>query len=303
MIISRLAWAAWALVPVVGLAYHFGPGQLAAQRDKATRIQGEAIDAEKLAEAAQADAYDAHLTAIAARNKATLSQSAEDEAKAIEATKREDGAYAKAALAWKSVAEKLESLQSVFTDDGSEESVRLRLAHGRALVRSGKVWDGIDSLEQLLDEVGGDVAEGGAAETHTAMEARTREELATAYYYGARILRLSGYPAQEWMEESGKARQQFHYLAESKRAESEHAAAAPNAKDEHATDHQRNLELVLNLEQSSLAELQAKPIPRDSPCNCSGNRPSEKGKKTKRPPQQKKDARGAGGAGAIPPGW
>jgi hypothetical protein len=300
MIVSRIAWAAWALVPVVGVAYHFGPGQTAAQRDKATRIQGEAIEAEKEAESAQAIAYGTHLAALEARKAAFLSQSSDNESKALEATKREDAAYARASLAWKSVAEKIEAVQRVFTQDDSPEARQLRLAHARAQVRSGKIWDGIDSLEGLLNELPnelskevGDSGAGEGSHAGTAFESKTREELATAYYYGARILRLSGMPAQEWMLESGKARQQFRYLAESERA----------AGDAQATNHQRNLELVLNLEQSSLAELQGKPIPRDSPCNCAGNRPSEKGKKSQRPPQQKKDARGAGGAGAIPPGW
>ena len=66
-------------------------------------------------------------------------------------------------------------------------------------------------------------------------------------------------------------------------------------------DLQRNVELVLNLEQSSLEELQAKPRPKyEPPGNREGNRPGRG--KSPRPPR-KGDDRGAGAAGDIGPGW
>lgn len=287
MMFSRLGWACWALVPVVGLAYHFGPGQAAAKRGQAARLQTEAASAENTAESAQASAYATHLAALDARRAAFLSQSAEDESKALEATKAEDSAYAAAASAWKDAASKISAVQSVLDNGSTPEGIQLRLAHAKALVRSGEIWTGIESLESL-------VGDADAASDTGPLQTKAREELATAYYYGARLLRLSGLPAQEWMVESGKARQQFRFLAEAERSKG----------DEAAENHQRNLELVLNLEQSSLAELQAKPLPRESPSKCQGNRPcSNCNKKGNKPPQQKKDARGAGGAGAIPPGW
>lgn len=287
MMFSRLGWACWALVPVVGLAYHFGPGQAAAKRGQAARLQTEAASAENTAESAQASAYATHLAALDARRAAFLSQSAEDESKALEATKAEDSAYAAAASAWKDAATKISAVQSVLDNGSTPEGTQLRLAHAKALVRSGEIWTGIESLESL-------VGDADAASDTGPLQTKVREELATAYYYGARLLRLSGLPAQAGMVESGKARQQFRFLAEAERSKG----------DEAAENHQRNLELVLNLEQSSLAELQAKPLPRESPSKCQGNRPcSNCNKKGNKPPQQKKDARGAGGAGAIPPGW
>ncbi len=308
MILSRLGWACWALVPVVAVAYHFGPGQIAAKRDQAARLQSDAIDAERIAEEAQRLAYEQHLAAIDARRAAFLSKSPADEAKALEATQREDAAYARAAEAWREVAGRIEAVTTVFGTTDTPESLQLRLAHGRALVRSGEVWSGIESLESLLTQVDGSAANDatGAPSGRGAEElsTRTREELATAYYYGARLLRLNGMPAQEWMVESGKARQHFRLLAEGSRGSGAAADGTGDAASERAEAHQRNLELVLNLEQSSLAELQAKPIPRESPSKCQGNRPSNNpGRKSQRPPQDKRDARGAGGAGAVPPGW
>lgn len=295
MIFSRVGWACWALVPVIGISYHFGPGQVAAMRDKAARLQTDAMDAERVANEAQSVAYQAHLASIEARKAAFLTKSPDDEAKALAASKAEDLAYASAAAAWRETAARIEAVTRVFGDTETPDSATLRLAHGRALVRSGEVWSGIESLETLLDDVDGDSA---AYADDRKLESKAREELATAYYYGARLLRLNGMPAQEWMVESGKARQHFRYLAEEERGAGQPSLA------EAAANHQRNLELVLNLEQSSLAELQAKPIPKDSPSKCQGNRPcSNCNKKGQKPPTQKKDARGAGGAGAVPPGW
>ncbi|NDG63565.1 MAG: hypothetical protein EBY29_08895, partial [Planctomycetes bacterium] len=69
-----------------------------------------------------------------------------------------------------------------------------------------------------------------------------------------------------------------------------------------AKNYQRNLELVLNLEQSSLVDLQGKPLPKDSPrAGKPGNRPGNKPGKSKKPPRE--DGRGAGGAEEIRDGW
>ena len=68
-------------------------------------------------------------------------------------------------------------------------------------------------------------------------------------------------------------------------------------------NYQRNLELVLNLEQSSLQELQGRPLPRQSPREgANGLRPGNWPGKSQRPPRNR-DGRGAGGAGDIGPGW
>ena len=45
----RLAWMVWALVPVVILAYHFGPGQVLMARDVALTRYQEAITLEQTA--------------------------------------------------------------------------------------------------------------------------------------------------------------------------------------------------------------------------------------------------------------
>jgi hypothetical protein len=126
-----------------------------------------------------------------------------------------------------------------------------------------------------------------------AREART--ELATAYYYGARLLRLAGQPAEQWREAASRAKQNFRYLAEE--------AKARGASREEIANHEKNGELVLNLEQSSLDELYGKPRPKDSPTgNCNGLCDG-KGKKPGKKPGGDKPSKGAGMNGEIGNGW
>jgi hypothetical protein len=301
--IGRIGWAIWALIPVGVVAYHFGPGQQAAVLDRAASLQHDAITAEAAAKSAQDAAYQAHLMAIDARRAAFLAQSPSADEAAKQATSAEQAAYAKAAETWAGAADAFTRMETLLTEaetkaaaggaslgssDLNDELLEVRLAKSRALVRSGDVWGGISELETVLENV----EENPDLES---TELRTREELGTAYYFGARLLRLSGKPAEEWRIESGQARQQFRYLAERARAE--------GSASEAADLHQKNLELVLNLEQLDLNDLKAKPLPKNSPCQGKeGNRPCNNPKKSKRPPQ-KKDGRGAGGAGEIPWGW
>lgn len=91
------------------------------------------------------------------------------------------------------------------------------------------------------------------------------------------------------------ARQNFRYLAEQ--------ARAAGADAETIANHEKNGELVLNLEQSSLDELYAKPRPKDSPtgkCNGLGNQPRP-GRRGNKPGD--KPSKGAGMNGEIGDGW
>jgi len=289
MNLTRIGWTAWALVPVALVTYHFGPGQAAYVQDRAARLQAEAIAAEYRANDAQEAAYAVHLSAMDARRAAFLSQSAADEVTARDATAAEDGAYAVAAERWKETADKLQAVQTALGSESPAAAQRVRWARARAMVRAGEVWLGIGELEQLVDELE------GVGDAHSTLARGAREELATAYYYGARLLRLSGMPAQEWRIESGKARQNFRYLAE--------RAIERGEAPEVAQNYQRNVELVLNLEQASLVDIQGKPLPKESPrTGNAGNRPGNRPGKSQRPPTRR-DARGAGGAGDIGDGW
>jgi hypothetical protein len=300
----RLAWTLWALVPVGLLAFHYGPGQDAWKEDRAARIVSRAESLQENAVALQDLAYEAHVAAIAARMAAFGNADESRRAAAIEAGKAEEAAYGRAAAAWRETADALAEAEAVVAETGGHVRDEIRLARGRALVRTGDVAGGTAILEDLLvdlAEAGADSASGATAVRvasggdRDALARATREELATAYYYGARLLRLAGQPAEQWREAASRAKQNFRYLAEE--------AKARGASPEEIANHEKNGELVLNLEQSSLDELYGKPRPKDSPTgNCNGLCDG-KGKKPGKKPGGDKPSKGAGMNGEIGNGW
>lgn len=291
MMRSRILWSIWALMPVGVMAFHFGPGQQAWVKDQASRSLEQARTQQLKAQAAQDAAFAAHLEGLKARRAAHSDDGVVDPelaAKAKAATEAETAAYAAAAAQWDSVATSVSAAIDLLQTTSPESVDSLRWARGRALIRAGKIESGIDELEELVDRF--DTA--GKGSTTLARDAR--EDLATGYYYKARLMRLGGAKSEAWREVSSKSRQQFRYLAESAQQSGEDAAVV--------SSYQNNVELVLNMEQSSINDLQAKPRPKNAPeGNKDGNRPG-KGK-TKRPPRRKDDRDGAGGAGDIGPGW
>jgi len=288
MLLKRIGWTAWALLPVAALAYHFGPGQRGYTEDRAGDLLAQARTLDATAESAQGDAYQAHLAALKARRAALESRSPDAAAQAKAAADAEDAAYTRAAAAWTATADKLKEAQDLLTTSGSDKAQTVRIARDRALIRSGAITEGVGDLELMLESLA------DASQETSPLADQAREEAATGYYYGARLLRSSGKPVAEWREVSGMARQNFRYLAES----------AEETGDAKAADRQKNLELVLNLEQSSNEDLTARPLPKNSPRKGGeGLGQCKNPGKTKRPPRNKRDARGAGGTGDIPGGW
>ena len=149
----RLAWTMWALVPVGLLAFHFGPGQLAWKEDRAARIVARAESLQASAVKLQDTAYDAHLAAIQSRLAAFGKQDDALRNAALEANKSEEAAYAKAAAAWRDTANALAEAEAVVTETGGPVRDEIRLARGRALVRTGDVAAGAAVLEDLLTEL------------------------------------------------------------------------------------------------------------------------------------------------------
>ena len=283
-----LLWTAWALVPVALLAFHFGPGQAMYREDRAAKLVARAEELQREALRLQGIAYDAHLAAIAAR---VAAFGKDDEAlrkAAVDAGAREDAAYADASAAWRVTADALSEAQTQVDEIGGPVREEIRLAKARALVRTGDVAAGANELEDLLL----DAADHGEGATPLARAAR--EELATAYYYGARLMRLAGKPAADWREVAARARQNFRFLAED--------AKARGATSTEVANHEKNSELVLDLEQSSLAELYAKPRPKDSPTGkANGLGPPKR--PGRGPNKDGPPAKGAGMNGEIGNGW
>ncbi|MGH7133411.1 MAG: hypothetical protein ACREJO_15885 [Phycisphaerales bacterium] len=296
MILKNIAWTAWALIPVAALAYHFGPGQRAYTEDRAGELLAQARTLDAAAEAAQETAYGAHLSALKARKAGIDLKTPEATAAAKTAADAEDAAYTAAAAAWRTAADKLFEAHEMLAAAGSERAPTVRIARDRALICSGSIAEGVGDLELMLDTLS------DAGQETTPLADQAREEAATGYYYGARLLRASGKPASEWREVSGQARQNFRYLAEP--ADPVGQPADTKSADPRSAERQKNLELVLNLEQSSSEDLQAKPLPKYSPRRGGdGLREGKNPGKSKRPPRRKSDARGAGGVGDVPGGW
>ncbi len=291
-LLARFGWTLWALVPVGIVAYHFGPGQSAYRASLAKDLIAQADAAQELAMREQEIAYEAHLLAVRVRAEAF----GKDDPALVERVKQanaaEETSYAKAAERWKATAQLLGEAQELLADDPSLAAQQVRLARARATVRTGDIAAGANDLEALLDTIEPSSGEPNTDMQPLALEAR--EELATAYYYGARLMRMAGKPASEWREVSGMARQNFRYLAEQ--------ARAAGADAETIANHEKNGELVLDLEQSSVEGLFMKPKPKDCPngqCNGLGKKPGQ----GKRPGKGDKPSKGAGMNGEIGNGW
>lgn len=308
--LSRIGWTVWALVPVAALSLHFGVAQRWDKRERAEGLIVRADEAQREATRLQGEAYDAHLAALAARMRAQGTEDAALARDAAKAAEAEGAAAAKAEGAWRRVADALSPAIELLRDSDAAIERELRVARAHASVRSGDIGEGADDLEAMLD----DLASEGKGESELARKARA--ELGTAYYYGARLLRMSGKPAEVWREVAGRARQQFRYLAEQEAgpasvkasrgaggtAASEGAAGGPAAGTNLADDNRRNVELVLNLEQSSLDELYAKARPKDSPTGA-GNRLGKGKRRGRGPSGNGPPNNGAGMGDEVGPGW
>lgn len=290
MILSRLGWTVWALVPVALVTYHFGPGQQLWNEDKAARIVARAEHEQDSATALQETAYQAHLRAIAARAAATGTSDPALNAAVRDAEQEEERTASAAKSAWAATAETIQSAKELVGDGDPALRDRLRLAHARASVRAGQIAAGTLELEDLLESAETPQTQGSP------LVLAAREELATAYYYGARLMRMAGKPTDEWRELSGLARQNYRYLSE--------RARATGGDPQSAIDLERNGELVLNLEQSSIEQLLMRPRPKDCPGgNCNGGLPGKQKKKGKGKRPGEQPSNGAGMNGEIGDGW
>ncbi|MCA9297789.1 MAG: hypothetical protein KDA28_01915 [Phycisphaerales bacterium] len=285
---KRIIWPIWSLVPVVALAIHFGPGQLAMTEARARRAFEQALELEVVAQAAQDEAHALHLAWLDARREAVESAEPASAQRAREAADDADRAYARASAAWLDASTQFAEAQDQWKDLDDTQTTLARIARNRTLIRAGEITSGVRDLEAWLAEA----IDRGDGETDLARQART--EIASGYYFGARLMRQAGKPTEEWMTVASLARQNFRYLAEGTTGEAREAL----------DDAQKNLELALDLEHAS-DEVQWKPRPRNSPQkgNTEGLDGQDGRGKTRRPPRRRGDARGAGGVGDIPPGW
>ena len=295
--IRVIGWSLWALLPVIGLTYHFGPGQQHWNRDLAIEQMRLAREAEAEADRLQTAAYEAQFATLAAREQLLEQDSESNRATVEQLLAEEQQAYAAASDAWKATADRYQVAESLL--EGTFEANQVRWLRGRALVRAGEVFNGLDELETTLAaavERTSDhtIHNKQQLEAASKLVLAAREELAAAHYYGARLLREEGRAADVWKKVSETSRQQFRFLAEQ---------TAEAGETEVSRNLQRNLERVLDLEQQDRSELVGRPIPKDSPRarrpgdGQPGNRPGVG------PPQGDQPNSGASGMMPMGDGW
>ncbi len=284
--VTRIGWSLWAIAPALALAFHFGPGQTMLKRDSAVDRLEIAKKEDVAANKLQQIAYAAQFATLEARRKILIEDNEGNRTQLELASQAEQMAYTAASDAWKIAADRYQEAESLL--EGSPQAKQVKWLRGRALVRAGEVFNGIEALQSTLDEA---IQEGPSSND---LVTAAREELAAAHYYGARLLREEGRASDLWRQVSETSRQQYRFLAEQTSKESQ---------PQLASNLQRNVERVLDLEQSDRSELIGRPIPKDSP---RGRRPGdgEPGKRPGRGPRKgDRPGNGASGMLEIGPGW
>jgi hypothetical protein len=156
---------------------------------------------------------------------------------------------------WGTAADEYALAQAALPAEAHGERARLAISEAKARIQSGNLLEGAETLEALITE------EQSSAKPDADVVEQARQELGTARYYAAWLMRLDGAAPDEWKPESEAARQQFRLLAESAQASGDSGPAE---------DYKKNLEEVIRLEQMDLNELQGLPLPKKCPCNCKG---------------------------------
>ena len=179
---------------------------------------------------------------------------------------------------WQGAVDAYGEALALMPPDATAARARVRLAQARARVFTGGLPEAMQDMEGLLTDVLRGPGEGDLARS-------VREELASARYHAAWLMRLEGADRQEWTAQTDMARQNFRLLAE-------HAKASGDAR---AVDHQKNLEASIRLARMDLSELQGLPLPKQcSGCkNCSQKCRSQRESRQKQGPKEPKDARGS----------
>lgn len=237
---------AWVFLGIVGASLHFGPARSLTLRERAA-AELAAIDAAESA-AARLDAAAVERTRerVAAKRRLKETNDPRDVELVKAAIASEKAAWTAAREAWTAVAGSLAQVEATVAHPTTQEQTALSLRKARAIAGGGKPGAAAGEIEGALDRLK------AAGLEESALADGARSDLADAYYRAALSLRVNGKLEEEWRPLTSTARQQYRYLAEK-------ARAAGNPAD--ADRAERNLEVVLNLEQASTDELEATPTP------------------------------------------
>lgn len=125
--------------------------------------------------------------------------------------------------------------------------LRLDLAQVRTRYHAGEAVAAIDLADKLL-------ADRDMASMPGDFQRESRELAGRIHYYAAWVLRLEGAKRDLWLEEAELARQNFRLLTEE---------SATQGEKGYSTKQQENLESAVKLQQLSLIELMARPLPKE----------------------------------------
>ena len=131
-----------------------------------------------------------------------------------------------------------------------EAQLRLNVAAARARAQGGEAAEALDALDQLLADP--------RIEQHAGVGEEARELAARTAYHASWVMRLEGATRDEWLPVAEESRQQYRLLAEGGGS-----ATAESAR--------QNVEAAVRLQRMSLAELMAKPLPKDCQGMCNKN--------------------------------
>jgi hypothetical protein len=147
---------------------------------------------------------------------------------------------------WTEADELYEEALRLLPPERSAESRRVRLERAKAQMHCKKLPVAHQGLTELVQELSAD------ASADPKLLAESRSALASAQYYLTWLLRLEGFPREDWESEIEAARQNYTLLAEQAEAGGDTAAAQR---------HEKDLESAIRLARMDLAELQGLPLP------------------------------------------
>jgi len=140
----------------------------------------------------------------------------------------------------------LKELPALETRALTHASQRIKLSAAKAKLEASDLIAARRELSDLVADLGAD------ENADPAMLDEAREAFANSQYYYTWLMRLEGYPRDEWEPEVEVARQTFRLLAE---------RADERGDEAGAKTHMEDLESAIKLARMDLEELQGLPLP------------------------------------------
>ncbi|MEM6672154.1 MAG: hypothetical protein AAF726_04885 [Planctomycetota bacterium] len=166
-----------------------------------------------------------------------------DEALAEASAASESGDWAAAVERYD---EALQAMPELSTPALRRAAWRIRLSAAKAKLTGSELIEARTDLADLVEELSSD------DEADPRMVDEAREAHANAQYYYTWLMRLEGYPREEWEPEVEVARQTYRLLAE---------RARDRGAESDAKVHMEDLESTIKLARIDLEELQGLPLP------------------------------------------